>query len=271
MLKNKVIITSKNKKNEIYELSKNKWIIEIEGDNIANWGDFYDLMQKDFDVVNYHNKFGKSGHTYDDFISDEALFHEVQKRKVEGIVLILNYTDNFINMLSEEKIYIYNNIIYSMLVGWYRDYRIIYNNENFMIDIEMYILVDKENIFTNELIVAITEDISEINKKYSNYIEKKIEINCKVNEAFYENLKNQIKDQNIISNKLDNEINKRNIDTIYKIVNDGSNQLKLLLYNSDEIFFYHGKILLYIIEGILIKKYTDNEEIKIFMIFSNDM
>nr|WP_261786498.1 hypothetical protein [Fusobacterium animalis] len=39
MLQNRLIITKKSKRNEIYEKSKNKWIIDFE-DKIKSWADF---------------------------------------------------------------------------------------------------------------------------------------------------------------------------------------------------------------------------------------
>lgn len=46
MLENKVIITNESNKNKIYEKSKNKWIIELDGSKINSWDDFYKIIQK---------------------------------------------------------------------------------------------------------------------------------------------------------------------------------------------------------------------------------
>ena len=51
MLQNRLIITKKSKRNEIYEKSKNKWIIDFE-DKIKSWADFYDIIQKEMDFWN---------------------------------------------------------------------------------------------------------------------------------------------------------------------------------------------------------------------------
>jgi len=53
MLENKVIITNESNKNKIYEKSKNKWIIELDGSKINNWDDFYKIIQKEIDILNY--------------------------------------------------------------------------------------------------------------------------------------------------------------------------------------------------------------------------
>ena len=90
MLQNRLIITKKNEKEKIYNLSKNKWIIELDDDKLNNWEDFYDIMQKEIDVLDYNKKFGMNTYTYDDFARDIALFHEVKKRKKDGIVIILD-------------------------------------------------------------------------------------------------------------------------------------------------------------------------------------
>ena len=58
MLENKVIITNESNKNKIYEKSKNKWIIELDGSKINSWDDFYKIIQKEIDILNYDEKFG---------------------------------------------------------------------------------------------------------------------------------------------------------------------------------------------------------------------
>ena len=55
MLQNRLIIIGKHYKNKIYETSKNKWIIELNGNKLNNWDDFYDIMQKEIDVVTVAN------------------------------------------------------------------------------------------------------------------------------------------------------------------------------------------------------------------------
>ena len=56
MLENKVIITNESNKNKIYEKSKNKWIIELDGSKINSWDDFYKIIQKEIDILNYDEK-----------------------------------------------------------------------------------------------------------------------------------------------------------------------------------------------------------------------
>ena len=57
MLENKVIITNESNKNKIYEKSKNNWIIELDGSKINSWNDFYKIIQKEIDILNYDKKF----------------------------------------------------------------------------------------------------------------------------------------------------------------------------------------------------------------------
>ena len=56
MLQNRLIIIGKHYKNKIYEKSKNKWIIELDGSKINSWDDFYKIIQKEIDILNYENK-----------------------------------------------------------------------------------------------------------------------------------------------------------------------------------------------------------------------
>ena len=107
MLENKVIITNESNKNKIYEKSKNNWIIELDGSKINNWDDFYKIIQKEIDILNYDEKFGIDAYTYDDFATDIALYYEVKKRMKQGITLILNYNYNFSKLNDKEKGYIY--------------------------------------------------------------------------------------------------------------------------------------------------------------------
>ena len=51
MLENKVIITNESNKNKIYEKSKNKWIIELDGSKINSWDDFYKIIQNEIDIL----------------------------------------------------------------------------------------------------------------------------------------------------------------------------------------------------------------------------
>ena len=94
MLQNRLIITKKSKRNEIYEKSKNKWIIDFE-DKIKSWSDFYDIIQKEIDFLNYNKEYGKGNHTYSDIVGDLIVFEKMKERKKEGMVFILDYTENF--------------------------------------------------------------------------------------------------------------------------------------------------------------------------------
>ena len=177
MLQNRLIIIGKHYKNKIYETSKNKWIIELNGNKLNNWDDFYDIMQKEIDVADYNSKFGKGYYTYQDFARDIALLNKVEEKKYEGINIILDYTDKFKIIEGKEKADIYENIVITMLLEWYRDLRIINKNKNITIDIKFYILIDDSNFinknfnFTNELIIAIENDkfLNQIEKKLSNF------------------------------------------------------------------------------------------------------
>ena len=251
MLQNRLIITKKNEKEKIYNLSKNKWIIELDGNKLNNWGDFYDIMQKEIDVLDYNKKFGMSTYTYDDFARDIALFYEIKKRKKDGIVIILDYTEKFKNISEEEKGDIYHSIIYTLLLEWYRDEAIIYKDENPTIDIEVYILIDeflledKFSEFRNELIIGIEKDREEIEKelKGSKLLEHKDLIRDKV---FLEKLE--------------------------EIRVNSDDKLKVVIINSDILrFITKNYILIDIVDKILIEKYKKNQEIKVYMIFKNDI
>ena len=272
MLQNRIIVTSKNDKNEIYKLSKNKWIIELDGNKIISWYDFYDIIQKEIDIVDYHSKFGRKYHTFADFSGDIELFKEVQKRKVDGIILILTYTENFKKVLTKEKENIYYCIILKMLLEWYRDLKIIYNQEKPTINIEMYILLEEEiKEFTNELIIAIEDDRKEIYKEYGDYKIVELKVEFELNGHLSEILKKEIKNDSLIYEILREEENEKFINKFNKKLDINYSKLKLLISNSDKLRDYHDYILFYIVENVLIQKYKNNEEIKIYMIFSNEI
>ena len=95
MLQNRLIITEKSKRKAIYENSKNKWIIDFE-DKIKSWSDFYDIVQKEMDFLGYNEKFRKDNYTYHDIVGDLIVFEKMKERKKEGIVFILDYTENIV-------------------------------------------------------------------------------------------------------------------------------------------------------------------------------
>ena len=95
MLQNRLIITKKSKRNEIYEKSKNKWIIDFE-DKIKSWADFYDIIQKEMDFWNYNEKFRKDNYTYSDIVGDLIVLEKMKERKKERIKYILDNTEDLI-------------------------------------------------------------------------------------------------------------------------------------------------------------------------------
>ena len=251
MLQNRLIITKKNEKEKIYNLSKNKWIIELDDDKLDNWEDFYDIMQKEIDVLDYNKKFDMNIYTYDDFARDIALFHEVKKRKKDGIVIILDYTEKFKNISEEEKGDIYYSIIYTLLLEWYRDEAIIYKDENPTIDIEVYVLIDEFSLedkfseFRNELIIGIEKDREEIEKELKGSILLKHE-DLTRDKGFLEKLE--------------------------EVRVNTDDKLKVVIINSDILrFTTKNYILIDIVDKILIEKYKKNQEIKVYMIFKNDI
>ena len=269
MLQNRLIIAKKSKRNEIYEKSKNKWIIDFE-DKIKSWADFYDIIQKEMDFWNYNEKFRKDNYTYSDIVGDLIVFEKMKERKKEGMVFILDYTENFRKIKDcDEKNYdkstIYYDLVYNLLVEWYRDNKIIYKGRNAAIDIEVYILIDDNSIqnkvinFDNELIIAIENDRDIVKKQYQSY--KEIEIFYPTNEEIKE--KKNIGDiqREIFSNLLEKKIALNNLEKLKVII---SNSMKIF----HELSIY---LLVYIIDKILIEKITEGKEIKMFMIFANEL
>jgi len=251
MLQNRLIITKKNEREKIYNSSKNKWIIELDDDKLNNWEDFYDIMQKEIDVLDYNKKFGMNTYTYDDFARDIALFHEVKKRKKDGIVIILDYTEKFKNISEEEKGDIYYSIIYTLLLEWYRDEAIIYKDENPTIDIEVYVLIDEFSLedkfseFRNELIIGIEKDREEIEKELKGSI--------------------LLKHEDLTRDKIF-------LEKLEEIRVNSDDKLKVVIINSDILrFTTKNYILIDIVDKILIEKYKKNQEIKVYMIFENDI
>ena len=274
MLPNRLIITKRSKREEIYKKSENKWIIDFE-DKIKSWSDFYDIVQKEMDFWNYNEKFRKDDYTYSDIVGDLIVFEKMKERKKEGMVYILDYTEDFRKIKDyDEKKYnkstIYRDLVYDLLVEWYRDNRIMFKEWNASIDIEVYILIDDDLIknkdinFDNELIIATESDRNDVRQQYKNYDKTKI--------RFFDY--DEIKDlPNIF---LDN---KRALEAekfiffyqLEKIKADNSKQLKVEISNSMGIFHSLSILLVYIIDKILIEKFTEGKEIKMFMIFSNEL
>ena len=275
MLPNRLIITKKSKREEIYKKSEKKWIIDFE-DKIKSWSDFYDIVQKEMDFWNYNEKFRKDAYTYRDIVGDLIVFEKMKERKKEGMVFILDYTEDFRKIKDcDEKDYdkstIYYDLVYSLLVEWYRDNRIMFKEWNASIDIEIYILIDDELIknkdinFNNELIIATESDRNDVRQQYKNYDKTKI--------RFFDY--DEIKDlPNIfLDNKRGSEA--ENFIFFYqleKIKADNSKQLKVEISNSMGIFHsLNIYLLVYIIDKILIEKFIEEKEIKMFMIFDNEL
>ena len=275
MLPNRLIITKRSKREEIYKKSENKWIIDFE-DKIKSWSDFYDTVQKEMDFLNYNEKFRKDAYTYRDIVGDLTVFEKMKERKEEGMVFILDYTEDFKKIKDcDEKDYdkstIYYDLVYSLLVEWYRDNRIMFKEWNASIDIEIYILIDDNSIkdknidFDNELIIATESDRNDVRQQYKNYDKTKI--------RFFDY--DEIKDlPNIF---LDNKRGSEAERFIFfyqleKIKDDNSKQLKVEISNSMRIFHSLSiYLLVYIIDKILIEKFIEGKEIKMFMIFANEL
>ena len=275
MLPNRLIITKRSKREEIYKKSENKWIIDFE-DKIKSWSDFYDIVQKEMDFWNYNEKFRKDDYTYSDIVGDLIIFEKMKERKKEGMTFILDYTKDFRKIKDyDEKKYnkstIYRDLVYDLLVEWYRDNRIMFKEWNASIDIEVYILIDDDLIknkdinFDNELIIATESDRNDVREQYKNYDKTKI--------RFFDY--DEIKDlPNIfLNNKRASEAEKFIFFyQLEKIKADNSKQLKVEISNSMKIFHVLNiYLLVYIIDKILIEKFIEGKEIKMFMIFANEL
>ena len=275
MLPNRLIITKRSKREEIYKNSENKWIIDFE-DKIKSWSDFYDIIQKEMDFWNYNEKFRKDDYTYSDIVGDLIVFEKMKERKKEGMIFILDYTEDFkkikdCDKKDYDKSTIYYDLVYSLLVEWYRDNRIMFKEWNASIDIEIYILIDDELIknkdinFNNELIIATESDRNNVRQQYKNYDKTKI--------RFFDY--DEIKDlPNIF---LDNKRGSEAERFIFfyqleKIKADNSKQIKVEISNSMGIFHsLNIYLLVYIMDKILIEKFIEGKEIKMFMIFANEL
>ena len=274
MLTNRLIITKKSKREEIYKKSEKKWIIDFE-DKIKSWSDFYDIVQKEMDFWNYNEKFRKDAYTYRDIVGDLIVFEKMKEIKKEGMVFILDYTEDFrkikdCDKKDYDKSTIYYDLVYSLLVEWYRDNRIMFKEWNASIDIEIYILIDDNSLknkdinFDNELIIATESDRNDVRQQYKNYDKTKIRF------FDYDEIKNL---PNIF---LDNKrgFEAENFIFFYqleKIKTDNSKQLKVEISNSMGIFHSLSILLVYIIDKILIEKFIEEKEIKMFMIFANEL
>ena len=274
MLPNRLIITKRSKREEIYKKSEKKWIIDFK-DKIKSWSDFYDIVQKEMDFWNYNEKFRKDAYTYRDIVGDLIVFEKMKEIKKEGMVFILDYTEDFrkikdCDKKDYDKSTIYYDLVYSLLVEWYRDNRIMFKEWNASIDIEIYILIDDNSLknkdinFDNELIIATESDRNDVRQQYKNYDKTKI--------RFFDY--DEIKDlPNIfLDNKRGSEA--ENFIFFYqlkKIKADNSKQLKVEISNSMGIFHSLSILLVYIIDKILIEKFIEEKEIKMFMIFANEL
>ena len=275
MLPNRLIITKRSKREEIYKKSEKKWIIDFE-DKIKSWSNFYDIVQKEMDFWNYNEKFRKDAYTYRDIVGDLIVFEKMKERKKEGMVFILDYTEDFrkikdCDKKDYDKSTIYYDLVYSLLVEWYRDNRIMFKEWNASIDIEIYILIDDNSIkdknidFDNELIIATESDRNDVRQQYKNYDKTKI--------RFFDY--DEIKDlPNIfLDNKRVSEAERFIFFyQLEKIKADNSKQLKVEISNSMGIFHSLSiYLLVYIIDKILIEKFIEEKEIKVFMIFANEL
>ena len=274
MLPNRLIITKRSKREEIYKKSEKKWIIDFE-DKIKSWSNFYDIVQKEMDFWNYNEKFRKDAYTYRDIVGDLIVFEKMKEIKKEGMVFILDYTEDFrkikdCDKKDYDKSTIYYDLVYSLLVEWYRDNRIMFKEWNASIDIEIYILIDDNSLknkdinFDNELIIATESDRNDVRQQYKNYDKTKIRF------FDYDEIKNL---PNIF---LDNKrgFEAENFIFFYqleKIKTDNSKQLKVEISNSMGIFHSLSILLVYIIDKILIEKFIEEKEIKMFMIFANEL
>ena len=275
MLPNRLIITKRSKREEIYKKSEKKWIIDFK-DKIKSWSDFYDIVQKEMDFWNYNEKFRKDAYTYRDIVGDLIVFEKMKEIKKEGMVFILDYTEDFrkikdCDKKDYDKSTIYYDLVYSLLVEWYRDNRIMFKEWNASIDIEVYILIDDNSLknkdinFDNELIIATESDRNDVRQQYKNYDKTKIRF------FDYDEIKNL---PNIF---LDNKrgFEAENFIFFYqleKIKADNSKQLKVEISNSMKIFHVLNiYLLVYIIDKILIEKFIEGKEIKMFMIFANEL
>ncbi|WP_335942149.1 hypothetical protein [Fusobacterium polymorphum] len=274
MLPNRLIITKRSKREEIYKKSEKKWIIDFK-DKIKSWSDFYDIVQKEMDFWNYNEKFRKDAYTYRDIVGDLIVFEKMKEIKKEGMVFILDYTEDFrkikdCDKKDYDKSTIYYDLVYSLLVEWYRDNRIMFKEWNASIDIEIYILIDDNSLknkdinFDNELIIATESDRNDVRQQYKNYDKTKIRF------FDYDEIKNL---PNIF---LDNKrgFEAENFIFFYqleKIKTDNSKQLKVEISNSMGIFHSLSILLVYIIDKILIEKFIEEKEIKMFMIFANEL
>ena len=275
MLPNRLIITKRSKREEIYKKSEKKWIIDFE-DKIKSWSNFYDIVQKEMDFWNYNEKFRKDAYTYRDIVGDLIVFEKMKERKKEGMVFILDYTEDFrkikdCDKKDYDKSTIYYDLVYSLLVEWYRDNRIMFKEWNASIDIEIYILIDDNSLknkdinFDNELIIATESDRNDVRQQYKNYDKTKIRF------FDYDEIKEL---PNIfLDNKRGSEA--ENFIFFYqleKIKADNSKQLKMEISNSMGIFHSLSiYLLVYIIDKILIEKFIEEKEIKMFMIFDNEL
>ena len=275
MLPNRLIITKRSKREEIYKKSENKWIIDFE-DKIKSWSDFYDIVQKEMDFLNYNEKFRKDAYTYRDIVGDLTVFEKMKERKKEGMTFILDYTEDFkkikdCDKKDYDKSTIYYDLVYSLLVEWYRDNRIMFKEWNASIDIEIYILIDDNSLknkdinFDNELIIATESDRNDVRQQYKNYDKTKIRF------FDYDEIKNL---PNIfLDNKRVSEAERFIFFyQLEKIKADNSKQLKVEISNSMGIFHSLSiYLLVYIIDKILIEKFIEGKEIKMFMIFANEL
>ena len=275
MLPNRLIITKRSKREEIYKKSEKKWIIDFE-DKIKSWSNFYDIVQKEMDFWNYNEKFRKDDYTYSDIVGDLIVFEKMKERKKEGMVFILDYTEDFrkikdCDKKDYDKSTIYWDLVYNLLVEWYRDNRIMFKEWNASIDIEIYILIDDNSLknkdinFDNELIIATESDRNDVRQQYKNYDKTKI--------RFFDY--NEIK--NLPNIFLDNKrgFEAENFIFFYqleKIKTDNLKQLKVEISNSMGVFHSLSiYLLVYIIDKILIEKFIEEKEIKMFMIFANEL
>jgi len=162
----------KNKKLKVNKISEKQFILENDDEkfilSLFPYGKF-SKISKIFECLNdFSNEF--SNITYSDIgvLNDKFCYRIIpyivdKKHKFLAIIPAHNeeaVVENLIESLQDQtydkkdydKSTIYWDLVYNLLVEWYRDNRIMFKEWNASIDIEIYILIDDELIKNKDTI-----------------------------------------------------------------------------------------------------------------------
>lgn len=283
VLENKLIITRKTEKERVLQNS-DKMIVELNGNEIKSWYDFYQVIQKNLDYWNYDAIFGECHpaniHTYADIVQDEIIFEKFKEDKQTGLIITLDYTAHFRSLSKDEKNNIYTSLFHYFLLEWYRELRIMSQDHDYdsYMNVEVYFFVedkllkDLSPLFRNELIVATNSDLKNLKTEEERKNLLEVFFVPQRERSFIEELRKQYdgdetkvdislkcREERIFLNQLEDIVKKKESESLEFFIQDSDS-----LWERDNIWGY-------LIENILIERFLQGKETTIYSVFKDEI